>query len=144
MKAKNTTSPSDHTSVPALIGAPVSVCSGAIHSGVPIAAVCCWVATSATSLAMPKSSTFTVKGTPSRRGTQRKMFSGLRSRWMTPTLCAAESAWHSCENTSRTSHAARPPRRPTNEAIVSPLRSSIASHGVPVRGSTPAPVTCTT
>ncbi len=47
---------------------------------------------SCSTLAMPKSSTFTVKGTPAVRGSARKTFSGLRSRCTTPARCAAASA----------------------------------------------------
>ena len=42
-------------------------------------------------LAMPKSSTLTKSLLPSRR--MRNTFSGLRSRWRMPALCAAISAW---------------------------------------------------
>ena len=45
-------------------------------------------------LAMPKSSTLTKSASPSRE--TRKMFSGLRSRWMMPAACAAESARQIC------------------------------------------------
>ena len=48
-----------------------------------------------TILAMPKSSTFTTSDSPPRLATT-MMFSGLRSRWMTPAWCAsarAESTW---------------------------------------------------
>ncbi len=72
--------PSAQTSVAGAISWPGPVCSGAIQMGVPIVPVFCEM-TSEVTLAMPKSRTFTVKGTsPAVRGKATKMFSGLRSR----------------------------------------------------------------
>jgi hypothetical protein len=51
---------------------------------------------SETRRAMPKSSTFTVKGTPRRRDTAMYTLSGLTSEWMIPTRCArprASQSW---------------------------------------------------
>ena len=69
-------------------------CSGAMYCGVPISAAS-WVSTvfAPRILEMPKSRILTTSrvSPPSSVG-QRKMLSGLRSRWTTPSRCAAASA----------------------------------------------------
>jgi len=112
---------------------PCSVCSGAIHIGVPIIPIVCpRVADSATSLAMPKSSTFTSvrASAPARFVFARKMFSGLRSRWTMPAACAAATAWHTCSSTSRASPGASAPARSMRVNRSSPSSSSMTMYGV--------------
>ncbi len=131
--------PSAHTSVAGVILPPRSACSGDIQRGEPMACVCdALVAPSCTSLAMPKSSSLTVNSIPSRRGTARKMFSGLRSRWTRPMRWAAARAWQSCRNTSRTWVGLRWPRSASTVLRSCPLRSSMAIHGVLLSSSMPA------
>ena len=73
-------------------------CSGDMNSGVPKTMPSCVsmidpgrISRSVT-LARPKSSTFGKSRRPP--WLQRKMFSGLRSRWMMPSRCASSSAPH--------------------------------------------------
>jgi hypothetical protein len=74
-------SPRAHTSAGAPTRAPTLACSGAIHIGDPMTVVTVAESfRSDTIAAMPKSSTFMRKGTPRRRETAMKRFSGLRSR----------------------------------------------------------------
>ena len=85
MSIQYTIRPRAQTSVAGPMTAPGSVCSGAIHIGVPMAEVVVLGTASERIFEMPKSSTLRVKGVPSLRASERKTFSGFRSRCTTPT-----------------------------------------------------------
>ena len=99
----------------------------------------------ARSFAMPKSSTFTVKR---RRavGLREEHVLGLRDRGGRCRLRAPRRrAWQSWLEESRaTSATGSGPRRARRLGEVLASSSSIASHGIPVGASTPAPTTSTT
>ena len=105
-----------------------------MYSGVPIAmpglvSRFSRACSSSVVLAMPKSSTLTKSAVPSR--TVRKMFSGLRSRWMMPAACAAESArqiWVAMRSARATSSA---PSRSITEPSSTPSRYSITKYAEP-------------
>jgi hypothetical protein len=123
-----------------------SLCSGAIHIGVPAGIVVPAPRASSMTFAMPKSSSFTDQA-PSRRFVRaRKTFSGLRSRCTSGSsaVCAAPRPWQSSDTILRTSSNGSAPARSIACASVSPSSSSITSHGLPVSASTPAARTCTT
>ena len=143
VSTKNASRPSAHTSVAGVTVERSSVCSGAIHAGVPIAEVAS-VRASASTLATPKSSTFTRVPPRARRPRARNTFSGLRSRWITPMPWAAPSACASCSNSSMADATSMGPRLMTRVKSVSPWSSSITMKGMRVAESTPAPSTCTT
>ena len=111
-----------------------AACSGAMYSGVPIAtfglvSFGCAISISICR-AMPKSSTFTKSAWPVRAA--RKMFSGLRSRWITFTACAASRARQSCTAmfTARSTPRAR--SRWITSARSQPSRYSMTKYTAPV------------
>jgi hypothetical protein len=117
-------SPYDHTSACGPMGASADVCSGAIQAGVPRAAIVAseavWIA-----LAIPKSRSFTVNGSPAWRERARKTFAGFRSRCTIPIACAALRACATCSRMAiATGHANAPARRSSCESVV-PSSSSI-------------------
>ena len=105
-----------------------------MNSGVPMLWVSPFeVALSATTLAIPKSSTLT-RGGPSSRSV-RKRFSGLRSRWTMDArwvLSSARAVW--CRMAT-TSLAGSRPRRLRRLLTSSPRSSSITRKGICVGSS---------
>ncbi len=144
MSNRNARRPKAQTSVAGETRAPASACSGAIHRGVPTAAVsCCAARASATSLAIPKSRTFTTRLRSRWCVVAMKTFSGFRSRWTTPARWAAPSACPICPRMGRASAVGSAPRSRRYVARSRPSRSSIAIHGVSVAASMPAERTST-
>src|SRR5262249_30206141 len=100
----------------------ISACSGDMYSGVPIIcakwvnrvlSVSCWPV----ALAMPKSITLGT-ATPSCRVTS--TLAGLRSRWMTPLVCACCTARHTDTNS--------PSRADSQAVVVAELGDGHAAH----------------
>ena len=101
-------------------------CSGAAYSGVMAAPARCVSAAaesaSPSSLAMPKSSSFTCPSASTR------MFEGLRSRCTTRCLCACSTAESTCRN-NRCAHA-----RPAGEHRSEASRSSPSTYSSAMNG----------
>jgi hypothetical protein len=125
--------PRAYTSLRVSMSSEPSACSGLMYSGVPMSARCSVnsvrsVSFAAVALAIPKSMTLGA-ARPSWADTSTLL--GLRSRWITPLVCACWTA--SQTHASSSSRSRTPtPLREQYSTMGSPLTSSITKNGRPV------------